>query len=805
MIRRLTGLLMAAALLLGLAVPPARAEGAELTLMVYMCGSNLESQYSAATMDLLEMASSGYDMKKVNLLVMTGGTQSWELGLPTDALCVYMPMRGSLRMVDAFESMSMGAPEALNALLAYGYERFPAEKYALIMWDHGGGPLNGVCWDELYESDHLTMEELTSALASSPVASQPLEWIGFDACLMASAEVASLLEPYARYMIASEETEPGEGWDYAFLTDIDGDADGAATGRRIIDGYFDASGSSPRLTLSCMDLSKVGALREAMDGFFEKLEISGGNYSMYSYVARNTRGFGKGAARGSSYDLIDLGSLVDQLSEQPSANAAAAESARKALDDIIVYSRCGDDAGSGLSIYHPFDNMESYASTWSALYPQLGFSKGYADYVARFAGFLFGTAKVAWDSLTALPTSEQGVLALPLSNEQQEMLSSAMLNVLRWDAESRAYARLCAVNRVTLEDGVLYAAIPERFLAAVDETGNALVEAVPFEPMEDGTVAVYVNYCAADAVDSAEASALVAVNTLGRSKDFGSYSFEDNSGGSQSGGGVLSQGSQSSVGSEVQGVVSADSQALSEILAADKPQVSSVSPMNLYDFGEVVTVPQTVSFDIGAAPVSATASGGTLLMPSGQNTVQIVPAEVNTTQMENGVGGHAGSVSSLIPLDSFATIDVGTFTPEQVVVDLSAYEGGEGEKPEQADVVHAWLRCEVGEDGGLTVLETWCYSPENDIWSTRGALDTASYPVLAFPMSWRLPTTTDESLTGFDAWEEAFTSSATAPSEGWQLRFVPAGGDGEDLCASFQITDSQNRTHGSVPLRLNGK
>ena len=123
---------------------------AGLTLMVYMCGSNLESGSGAASADLMEMASSGYDVRSMNVLVMTGGTDYWSIGLPTDSLCIYQPGRGSMRMLEAYEGESMGTPGPLAELLNFGYMNYPAEKYALILWDHGGGPLEGVCLDELY-------------------------------------------------------------------------------------------------------------------------------------------------------------------------------------------------------------------------------------------------------------------------------------------------------------------------------------------------------------------------------------------------------------------------------------------------------------------------------------------------------------------------------------------------------------------------------------------------------------------------------------------------------------------------------
>lgn len=104
----------------------AEAAPKKLTLMVYMCGSNLESEYGAASKDILEMLASGYDMQQVDVLMMTGGSKGWSLGFPEDKLCIYTPFRKSVRMEKAYESASMGDPGTLAAFLSYGYAEHPA-------------------------------------------------------------------------------------------------------------------------------------------------------------------------------------------------------------------------------------------------------------------------------------------------------------------------------------------------------------------------------------------------------------------------------------------------------------------------------------------------------------------------------------------------------------------------------------------------------------------------------------------------------------------------------------------------------
>ncbi len=89
------------------------------------------------------------------------------------------------------------------------------------------------------------------------------EVIGFDACLMATLETAAILEPYANYLIASEETEPDSGWDYErILTHLgDGEAyNGKSFGELVVSGFFDASidqNQDGLLTLSVIDLKFI--------------------------------------------------------------------------------------------------------------------------------------------------------------------------------------------------------------------------------------------------------------------------------------------------------------------------------------------------------------------------------------------------------------------------------------------------------------------------------------------------------------------------------------------------------------------
>ena len=466
-----------------------------LTLMVYMCGSNLESSFGAATNDIREMMDAVPDSGEVTVLVMTGGSDlQTETGFfGENAVQIHEISAGKSRRVwKSEEPMNMGDPETVTQLIRYGTENYPAERTALILWDHGGGPLGGVCWDEMFSMDNLTLQELVQALNDAGLWHQRLSWIGFDACLMCSAEVASALEPYAEYMIASQETEPSTGWDYAFLREIGNDQNGAESGRRIIDAYFRSlEDSRDILTLSCVDLSRVDAVTNAMNNLFFDVgnAMNPEAFRRLSGLRMETVSFGKGMKDigTDGYDLVDLSDLISRYGEN-------AEKVKIALENAVVYSRSNESGVCGLSVYHPYVNKTKYLQSWKENYQELDFCPGYRWYVTRFGAILTEESFVNWSGLETrdLGFDEEGVhrFSLQLTPEQQADCVSAQLMILQ-DPQNRqpGYAEelaLIAVEDAQMdESGVITAGYGNRILYVVDEENQDLVGPVSFYP-EDG-------------------------------------------------------------------------------------------------------------------------------------------------------------------------------------------------------------------------------------------------------------------------------------------------------------------------------
>ena len=188
----------------------------------------------------------------------------------------------------------MGESRTLAGFLDYGIQNYPAANMGLVFWDHGGGSISGVCFDDFYDSDSLFLKEIDAALFSVyDKMTEPFEFIGFDACLMSTVETAAILASHANYMVASEETEPGYGWDYTAIGNFlheNPAASGAELGKVICDSFYDMCrgiGSENEATLSVVDLTKIDDLMLAFDAYAKDIyELTDGSGEL-SRVVRN--------------------------------------------------------------------------------------------------------------------------------------------------------------------------------------------------------------------------------------------------------------------------------------------------------------------------------------------------------------------------------------------------------------------------------------------------------------------------------------------------------------------------------------
>ena len=376
------------ALLLGLlslvpacAEEPAR-QPSQWTVMFYFCGSDLESRHGFASENIKEISScmtydavgsyfsgaqaGGLGMDAVNVVMETGGAEKWHadnLGMDvrTDVLqrWHFRPSTELVQRNSAFELAqevplaSMARPETLTDFIRWSAENYPAEKYALVLWDHGLGALKGIFIDELFDGDSMPLYELKSALADSGVR---LEAVLFDACLMASLETACAIKDSANWMIASEENVPGKGTairDWLQQLFIVPESDGEQLGRWIceMNMYKYAEEESEHdqnaITWSVLDLGRIDRVAKAFDGFFANCGNIYANgthqYDMTAFCEAFNTAFEFGRGDGNMIDLVNIQfspyiimnlerdlyiEIMDALSEAVAYNTHGAERAR---------------------------------------------------------------------------------------------------------------------------------------------------------------------------------------------------------------------------------------------------------------------------------------------------------------------------------------------------------------------------------------------------------------------------------------------------------------------------------------------
>lgn len=266
------------------------------SVFLYLCGSNLETKMGAAGKNLDELLASDIP-DNVNVIIQTGGAKKWRShGISAGEIGRYSVRDGELKLLESLPSANMGDGGTLESFLSWGVANYPGEKMCVILWDHGSGSIDGVCNDENYGFDAITLSELSGALKTvSEGMTDRFEVIGFDACLMANYETARAVQPYARYMIASEEIEPSGGWDYkALISAVEADKSigGADWGRAVCDGYFAKCRLNEKdatATLWVLDLSRLGMLSIAFEQLASEMAADAQNVKGIQRIASGAK------------------------------------------------------------------------------------------------------------------------------------------------------------------------------------------------------------------------------------------------------------------------------------------------------------------------------------------------------------------------------------------------------------------------------------------------------------------------------------------------------------------------------------
>jgi hypothetical protein len=316
-----------------------------------MCDSTLESKSGEATKNINEMLSVNAD-ENVNIIIQTGGTSNWSTtGISATNADRYKIENKKLVLIErSAENQNFGESQTLTDFVNFGLTNYPAGHTALILWDHGGGSVKGVCLDENYDNDFLTLPELGTALKDADIKTK-FDFIGFDACLMATYETASVLSPYANYMLASEEKEPSGGWNYTTLMTKLGSN---SFYDDMLSAYAEKSKKKEYYTLSYFDLNGMAEVDKMLSQLIDEMSALGKRDVVNAINSAMTFGL-------SGSGLFDLGNLFtyfDIDGDYTNYVSSVSSELRSGATGLSIYFPLYDE--SGLSNYLTVSQNEKY-------------------------------------------------------------------------------------------------------------------------------------------------------------------------------------------------------------------------------------------------------------------------------------------------------------------------------------------------------------------------------------------------------------------------------------------------------------
>lgn len=337
------------------------------TVLVYLAGdNNLEA---AAVTDIEEMQAGVTD--DMNLLVLmdraaegsdVAGYSSAEVPGVGDWVGAKLLSitTGAITDLGMSGDFDMSDPAVLEQFLTIGLTQHPAQHTAVVLWDHGAG-WHGFAQDEsLNPRNTMQADEVALAMgnALNATGNDKFDVVEYDACLMASLEVASAINPVANYLIASEEVVPNHGLDYSVLgTSLSDDPVTYATG--IIDGFYaqaQAQHDDSTSTMSLIDLNAMPAMIDAVNGFAAALSANMTNdVAAFARSGALSSAFGYDADPDQDFMQRDLGQLLDGFtSSDPSVTAAQSNLDAALRSVVLVHTEGASFTGvGGMSVYLP--------------------------------------------------------------------------------------------------------------------------------------------------------------------------------------------------------------------------------------------------------------------------------------------------------------------------------------------------------------------------------------------------------------------------------------------------------------------
>lgn len=366
----------------------------DFTIMYYLCASNLEYDPDMGifpgdrnvgffSQDLREILSINFP-SNVKIIVETGGTTKWcatsdmlegASSISSKSLERWEVSGHKLKHIATLNTNHMADQNSFEDFLKWGLRDYSATRMGVVISSHGGG-IAGCAYDDNFTYKY-GMQSFQNVLDTSEIAiasknalatfgREKFTFIGYDACVMACADIASINADYYEYMVASQELEPGSGWDQRlWLTELANNVEitTEALLSKIVDSFVTTSHlGCPYVeeneiytcdaTLSVFDLSKMNKVTEEFNNYIGSLSLNNAMYQLSFMNSYDELADGQ-------YGLTDFKSFLKSIQRY----APAAINLEKAIDEVVISNQyCSNIECDlcGMNLFYPYSSDKYY-------------------------------------------------------------------------------------------------------------------------------------------------------------------------------------------------------------------------------------------------------------------------------------------------------------------------------------------------------------------------------------------------------------------------------------------------------------
>lgn len=454
------------------------------TFMIYMVGSDLESEGSMGTYELAGIDQTLVDLENVNVVLIAGGASKWSNEyIDENETSIYQLTNNGFVKVKQQQIHNMGKSSTLSDFINFVTSHYITDEYELLFWNHGGAIL-GSEFDELSNNDYLSLEEVSQALSQTSFNKKnKIESIIFSTCLNGTIENANIFKDYADYFIASEEISMSVSnkSDLSFINDVTPETKSLDIGKMFINKYkeklaylkeaYEIQNEEYNIysTYSIVDLSNMDNLNNAVDNFFGKIDVLN-NYNTIAKVRSELYQYAYKQSGESNYDTVDLYNLISNLKH---LSPKTAEKALNELENTVIYNYATDPSSRGISIYFPYNGSKQAQNMFLNMYDNISDIDNYNNFINEFSNIknTYSVNKLSFDKNKSVVKSNdsEADFELELTDEQVNNYAKAQYLVFR-DNKDGTYLPVYKGIEVDLENNTLKAKIKDRQLKVISKS-----------------------------------------------------------------------------------------------------------------------------------------------------------------------------------------------------------------------------------------------------------------------------------------------------------------------------------------------